>query len=145
MNLIKKTDKVIRFLDRKLAPLMLLVARVHIASIFWYSGLTKIGSWPTTVALFESEYKVPILAPELSAYLATIFELSCSVLIAFGIATRFASLPLLGMTIVIQTYVYDLPQHWLWMIIFGVLITMGPGRLSIDHYIRKKFMKDRGI
>lgn len=115
-----------------------LMMRIAIGMIFLKSGLTKIASWDITIALFQDEYSVPLLPPELAAYLATAAELGCSALIFAGLATRLAALPLLGMAIVIQTFVY--PQNWVehltWVSMLLFLISRGAGALSVDHAIR---------
>lgn len=116
-----------------------LMMRVAVGMIFLKSGLTKIASWDITVSLFQDEYRVPLLPPELAAYLATAAELGCSTLIFAGLATRIAALPLLGMTLVIQAFVY--PQNWVehltWASMLLFLISRGPGMLSVDHLIRR--------
>ncbi len=116
-----------------------LMMRVAIGMIFLKSGLTKIASWDITISLFQDEYMVPLLPPELAAYLAAAAELGCSALIFAGFATRLAALPLLGMTLVIQTFVY--PQNWIehltWASMLLFLISRGPGMLSADHVIRR--------
>ena len=117
--------------------LLQLMFRIAIAVVFFRSGLTKIVSWESTVALFQEEYQVPLLPPELAAYLAATFELSCSVLLALGLASRLATLPLLGMTLVIQTFVY--PEHWsehlTWLALLLFILTRGPGAISLDRLI----------
>ena len=92
----------IAILDRFPLSILQLMFRIAIAAVFWSSGLTKIASWDTTVALFRDEYMVPLLPPEIAAVMSATFELSCSVLIIIGLATRLATLPLLGMTFVIE-------------------------------------------
>ena len=52
-----------------LQPLALLAARLHVAQVFFLSGLTKIGNWETTLALFEDEYHVPLLPSPVAALL----------------------------------------------------------------------------
>jgi putative oxidoreductase len=114
-----------------------LMMRIAIGTIFLKSGMTKIASWDITVSLFQDEYMVPLLPPEVAAYLATAAELGCSTLIFAGLATRLAALPLLGMTLVIQTFVY--PENWVehltWASMLLFLVSRGPGKLSIDHAI----------
>jgi len=83
-----------------------LLFRISIAAVFWNSGLTKLASWQTTIVLFRDEYKVPVLPPELVATLAASVELTCPVLLVLGLATRLATLPMLGMTFVIEAFVY---------------------------------------
>ena len=82
--------------------LLVLFMRIWIAKIFWYSGLTKISSFDSTIYLFEYEYKVPLISPEIAAYLATTIELSMPSFLVLGLFSRLACLPLIAMTLVIQ-------------------------------------------
>jgi putative oxidoreductase len=125
-------------------PLALLQAlfRVAIAAVFWNSGLTKIASWQTTIVLFRDEYKVPVLPPELAAALAASVELTCPVLLVLGLLTRLATLPMLGMTFVIGVFVY--PEDWIehlgWAASLLFILTRGPGWISLDHLLARRFM-----
>ena len=83
-----------------------LLFRLAIAGVFLRAGLTKISSWESTVALFADEHKVPVLAPHLAAAMAAGFEVGCSVLLLIGLGTRLAALPLIGMIMTIQLFVY---------------------------------------
>jgi putative oxidoreductase len=126
-----------RWLERvPLAPCQLLF-RLAIAGVFFRAGLGKITSWHPTVALFRDEYQVPVLSPEIAATLATTFELSCSILLVAGLATRLATLPLLGMIAVIQLFVYPnaWPEHLTWASILLFLLLRGAGPLSLDRYV----------
>jgi len=120
--------------------LILLGMRIAVASVFLKSGLLKINSWEFAIKLFEEEYKVPLLDPVWAARLAVINELTFPVLLIVGLATRLATLPLLGMIAVIQTFVY--PQAWtdhlLWGSILILLLSRGPGALSLDHLIEER-------
>ena len=109
--------------------------RLAIAAVFLKAGLTKIASWPVTVQLFQDEYKVPVFPPEMAATLATTFELGCSTLLVLGLATRVATLPLLAMIAVIQTFVYPnaWSEHLTWASILLFLLTRGGGTLSLDR------------
>jgi putative oxidoreductase len=122
-----------------------LAMRVAVGSVFFNSGLLKIRSWEFAIKLFEDEYKVPFFDPTLAARLATFNELAFPVFLFLGLATRLATLPLLGMTLVIQTFVY--PQAWtehlLWASVLVFLLTRGPGALSLDHLI-EAHLKRRG-
>jgi putative oxidoreductase len=113
--------------------------RIGIGAVFFNSGLLKIRSWEFAVKLFQDEYKVPLLDPVLAAQLAAFVELTVPVFLFLGLATRLATLPLLGMVLVIQTFVY--PQAWtehlLWASVLTFLLTRGPGALSIDHLIER--------
>jgi len=105
------------------------------ARIFWYSGLTKISSWQTTVYLFEYEYATPIIPAELAAAMATATELSAPIFLLFGFMTRFAAIPMLCMTAVIQFTYLDHIEHIYWAVLLGAIILHGPGKYSIDHLL----------
>lgn len=119
--------------------LLALAARFGIAGVFWLSGRTKVDGWlsvsESAVALFEDEYKVPVLAPELAAHLAAYAEHLFPVLLVLGFATRVSALALLGMTAVIQVFVYPLawPTHLVWTAALLYLAARGAGRLSVDR------------
>jgi putative oxidoreductase len=112
--------------------------RLAIAGVFLRPGITKIASWESTVTLFREEYRVPVLSPEIAATLAATFELGCSTLLVIGLATRIATLPLLGMIMTIQLFVYPeaWPEHLVWSSILLFLLTRGGGKISVDHVLR---------
>jgi putative oxidoreductase len=118
-----------------------LAMRIGIGAVFFNSGLLKFNSWEFALKLFEDEYKVPLIDPTWAARLATFNELMFPVLLFVGLATRLATLPLLGMIAVIQTFVY--PQAWtehlLWASVLMFLLARGPGRLSLDYLIERRF------
>jgi putative oxidoreductase len=116
-------------------PLLQLMFRLAVATVFIKAGLTKIASWETTVQLFADEYKVPVLPPDLAATMAATFELGCSALLVLGLATRAATLPLLGMIAVIQTFVYPhaYSEHLTWASLLLFLLTRGAGPWSLDR------------
>jgi putative oxidoreductase len=124
-------------LGRVPLSLHLLLFRLAVAGVFLKAGLTKIASWELTVQLFQDEYKVPVLSPELAARMATTFELGCSILLIVGLATRLATLPLLGMIMVIQLFVYPgaWSEHLTWGSILLMLLTRGPGAVAIDRLL----------
>ncbi|PWC34632.1 hypothetical protein TSO352_24130 [Azospirillum sp. TSO35-2] len=134
-------DRITRRLDRYATPLLDLTVRLTMAPIFFRSGLQKIGDWPATVFLFQEEYRVPLLPPDLAALLAAATELTMPVLLVLGLATRLAALPLLAMAMVIQFVLgaqnpaFDNPQHCFWMLLLAGLIVRGGGRLSLDHWL----------
>lgn len=125
------------------APLQLF-ARLAIAPVFWLSGRTKVEGWTlkdSTFALFRYEYEVPVLPPEVAAYAATAMEHVLPIFLVIGLFTRFAALGLLGMTLVIQMFVY--PEAWtvhaLWGALLLVIAARGPGTWSLDHLIGRRF------
>ncbi|AVE07602.1 hypothetical protein CYL20_24555 [Pseudomonas palleroniana] len=134
------------------------LARFSIAAVFWKSGQTKIEGFAidlvsgtfqlgeprlaaSTLPLFRSEYHVPLLSPEVAAHMAAFAEHFFPVLILVGVATRFSALALIGMTLVIQLFVYPeaYPTHGTWIAILLLLVAQGPGRLSIDHWIARRY------
>jgi putative oxidoreductase len=121
--------------------LILLVQRVGIASIFFLSGRTKVDGLltvnDTAFELFRSEYALPLVKPELAAYAATYSEHLFPILLVLGLFSRFAGFALLGMTVVIQLFVYPdaWPTHLSWAGLLLPIIAMGPGKLSLDRLI----------
>jgi putative oxidoreductase len=113
------------------------------ATVFWNSAMTKLTNWETTVSLFTDDYKVPLLPPELAAYMALTIELTAPVLLVLGLFTRFSALVLLGMTAVIEIFVYPQawPTHLQWVAMLLVLLARGAGTMSIDHWLWRRFGK----
>jgi putative oxidoreductase len=130
-------EKSIALLDRVPYTLLALPLRVGAAIVFWNSAMTKLASWDTTIDLFTDEYKVPLLPPELAANLVLSIELTTPVLLVFGLFTRAAALVLLGMTTVIEVFVYPLawPTHIQWAAMLLMLICRGAGQFSLDHVV----------
>lgn len=119
--------------------LLYLLVRVGIASVFFLSGRTKVEGLlsitPGTYELFRSEYALPLLPPELAAHLATYAEHLFPLLLVLGLATRLSALALLGMTLVIEVFVY--PDAWSthlsWAALLLVLVGRGAGAWSLDR------------
>ncbi len=124
--------------------LQLLLARLAIASVFFLSGRTKVEGTltitPSTYALFAEEYHVPLLPSDIAAHLATYAEHVFPILLAIGLLTRLSAAALLGMTLVIQTFVYPdaWPTHLTWAAILILLIARGGGRISLDHLVTQR-------
>jgi putative oxidoreductase len=133
------------------------IARFSIAAVFWKSGQTKVEGFAidllsgtfelgvphladSTIPLFQSEYPVPLLSPDVAAHMAAFAEHLFPILILLGFATRFSALALLGMTLTIQTFVYPdaYPTHGTWMAVLLYLMAKGPGAISIDHLIARR-------
>jgi putative oxidoreductase len=134
--------RIIRWLDAVPYSLLAIPLRFAVATVFWSSATTKLANWDTAIALFVDEYKVPLLAPEVAAYIAVTIELTTPVLLVFGLATRPAALVLLGMTTVIEIFVYPLawPTHIQWAAMLLVLLCRGAGKFSLDHLVRRRFV-----
>lgn len=120
--------------------LIALAARTGVGTIFFRSGLLKVEGWDsgTTLALFQDEYKLPLIPPEIAAYLATAAELTLPPLLFLGLFTRYAAAALLGMTLVIQTFVYPnaFDTHASWAVCLLFLMKYGAGNLSADRLLR---------
>ena len=132
-----------------LSPAVDLAARVWLANVFWKAGLTKTSSWDTTVMLFTYEYQVPVLPPGMAAVLATVVELGGAVLLAAGLGGRVGAGALLILNaLAVISYpglsAVGLKDHIFWGILLAIFLVHGPGRLSFDHYIRRRFMRDHG-
>ena len=117
-----------------------LISRFALASVFWRSAQTKVNGFSVreeTFYLFQEEYKVPLLPPDLAAYFATIGEHAFSVLLLIGLASRLSALGLFGVTVVIQLFVFPdgWPEHILWISLQLLIISRGPGTISLDHLI----------
>lgn len=130
-----------------MSPLGDLLLRLWVAYAFWVSGLTKIQTWDSTLYLFQEEYSVPLLPPELAAYLGTAVELAFPALLAFGLLGRFAAGVLLLFNIVAVISYPDLnaaglEQHKVWGIMLLVCLLHGPGKLSLDHWIGRRLFSD---
>ncbi len=151
-------DSVVSVFSRVPDSLIALIGRFSISAIFWKSGQTKVEGlaidlvsgdfqfgWPhlseSALELFRSEYRLPLLAPELAAPMAAFGEHLFPILILLGLATRFSSLALLVMTMTIQIFVYPdaYPTHGVWVTVLLVLIARGPGVISLDHWLAKRF------
>ncbi len=147
----------VRWFERIPNGLVALLARFSIAAVFWNSGQTKIQGlvlnfvsgefelgWPqlsdSALALFEHEYKLPFVPPELAAPMAAFAEHLFPLLLLFGLATRFSALALLGMTVVIQVFVYPgaYATHGTWAALLLYLMARGPGVFSIDHLLARR-------
>jgi putative oxidoreductase len=111
--------------------------RLGIGWIFWNSAQVKLINWERAVLQFEEEFRVPLLSPDFAAALTLVIELACPVLLVLGLSTRFAIVVLMGMTLVIQIFVFPeaWPTHLQWFAMMLVLLCRGAGTLSIDHLL----------
>ena len=115
--------------------------RFAVATVFWNSAMAKLANWDTTLSLFTDEYRLPLLPPEIAAYSATAIELTTPALLVLGLLTRPAAFVLLGMTAVIEIFVYpqSWPTHIQWAAMLLVLLCRGAGALSIDRLLWRRF------
>jgi putative oxidoreductase len=147
MNPIARAIQVAQPLTRLLdflSPLFNLGLRLYLANIFWKSGLNKLQSWDSTIALFENEYQVPLLSPYAAAVLGTGAELVLPVLLAAGLTGRFAALALSVFNIVAVISYPDLNEvglkdHIYWGILLLVPLFYGPGKLALDHWLVRRW------
>lgn len=156
-------NKLIVWMNHIPHSLIAFLGRFSIAAVFWKSGQTKIEGlsidiisgtfqigWPhlsdSALALFAEEYRLPLIPPELATPLAATAEHLLPILLLAGLATRFSALGLLGMTAVIQIFVYPdaYPTHGTWAAILLFLIARGPGAVSLDHWIARRFQTQTG-
>ena len=142
--LLAAARRILHRLDSTPYSLLAIPLRFGAALVFWNSAMTKLPSWETTVGLFAEEYRVPLLPPEVAAYIATAIELTMPVLLMLGLMTRPAALVLLAMTAVIQIFVYPdaWPTHLQWAAMLLVLLARGPGKISFDWVIRRRLLGD---
>jgi putative oxidoreductase len=126
----------------KLQPLFALVVRLYVAKVFFASGLVKLSNWNSTLALFENEYHVPLLPPNLAAYMGAGAELFLPVLLALGISTRFSAIALFIFNVVAVISYPDLSDagikdHVLWGALLLVTVVYGPGKLALDRWFER--------
>jgi putative oxidoreductase len=125
--------------------LIALLARIALLRVFWWSARTKVADGTlfslsdSAVYLFQEEYKLPLIPPEIAAHLALIGESLFSVLVVLGLATRLGALGLFFMTLVIQVFVYpeSYNEHFPWMVCALYLVKFGGGALSLDALIAR--------
>jgi putative oxidoreductase len=135
-------QRVIGWLEAVPYSLLALPLRFAVATVFWNSGTTKLANWDATLQLFEEEYKVPLLPPDIAAHLGAAIELSTPVLLVLGLLTRPAALVLLGMTTIIEVFVYPQawPTHIQWAAMLLVLLCRGAGTVSVDYWLRRRWL-----
>ena len=131
-------------LETYLAPMLDLAIRIWVGMVFFQSGLTKIQSWDTTLSLFENEYAVPLLPPQLAAYMGTAAELALPIFLVLGLGGRLSAAALFVFNIVAVLSYPDLGEvglkdHQYWGLLLLIPLLHGPGRISIDHFIRRRF------
>jgi putative oxidoreductase len=141
-SLIETGRRAVSWLDGIPYTLLAIPLRLAVATVFWNSGMTKLPNWDMTVALFTDEYQLPLLPPEVAAYMAATIELTTPVMLVLGLLTRPAAAVLLGMTAVIQIFVYPTawPTHIQWAAMLLVLLARGPGKLSLDWLIWRRVL-----
>lgn len=145
-NLIQRGLHITRQIDR-LQPLLLLAARLYVALIFFRAGMLKIADWSSTLVLFRETYKVPVLPPELAAYVGTFGELVFPVMILVGLAGRLGAAGLFVVNVMavvsyLDLFGFECPaginSHYYWGSILLALTVFGPGKVSLDAFILRR-------
>lgn len=131
------------WLNRIPYALLAIPLRLAVATVFWNSAMAKLANWDTTLSLFSDDYKVPLLPPEIAAYMAATVELTTPVLLVLGLLTRPAAFVLLAMTAVIEIFVYPQawPTHIQWAAMLLILLARGAGAFSIDYLLWRRFAR----
>lgn len=131
------------YLDSYGAPFVELYCRVYIALIFWKSGSLALQDWDAVSYLYQYEFHVPYLHYCFAAVIGVGMEVVASILLAAGLAGRVAALTLFCTTLIIQLTYREMEVHVLWMLILALLIVRGPGKFSIDYFLKKRFFQGR--
>jgi putative oxidoreductase len=142
-GLVAMIDAILGLFERIPYWLIALTARLALAQVFWSSAQTHLANWDTTLYMFANTFNVPLLPPDVAAYLAVTIEVAAPPLLVLGLATRFAALAIFGMTLVIETFVFPQawPTHIQWAAMQLLLIGRGAGALSADALIRRRFKR----
>ena len=151
-DLIQRSLRVTSLVDR-LQPLLLLAARLYVSLIFFRAGMLKTADWSSTLVLFRETYKVPVLAPDLAAYVGTFGELVFPVLIVLGLAGRIGAVGLFFVNVMavasyLDLFGFECPaginSHYYWGSILLALVVFGPGRISLDSLVLQRLRLKRG-
>jgi putative oxidoreductase len=154
---IKTIRRIVSVFQRIPDSFIAALGRFSIAAVFWKSGQTKIDGlsidlingdfhlgWPhlsySALVLFQGEYRLPFISPDLAAHMSAFAESFFPILLLAGLATRFSALALLIMTLTIEIFVFPdaYPTHGVWATVLLYLIAKGPGRISLDHWIARR-------
>jgi putative oxidoreductase len=159
-KLLKISAFKLHVLEHWLAPFALLAVRLHVGLIFWRSGMTKYTSSDGALSLFKTEYipnweknhikhwlgvdiPFPVPSAEFMAPMAMCTELACAVLLIIGLAGRFAAFCIFMVTLSVELFVYpDTSDHINWMLMLALIACLGPGKVSVDYFIRRAILKD---
>ncbi len=143
VSIVTAINQVIALMSRIPNDAIALLARISIGAIFWRSGATKVNGFSLSenaIELFREDYKLPFIDPVVAATLAALAEHIFPVLLIVGLASRLSATALLGMTAIIQFFVYPgaWPIHGVWATALLVIIARGPGLISLDALIAKR-------
>src|SRR6516162_2616268 len=134
-SLMRRANDAVRFAEKTLGPLLDLLIRLWLAEIFWTSGLVKLQNWSVALYLSAHEYPVSWIDPVTAAWLGEAIEMICPPLLVLGLATRFAAIPMLILSLVIQFSFQALDQHLFWAVLLGWFVVKGAGPISLDALI----------
>jgi putative oxidoreductase len=146
LNIVCKAVALFNRVVEFFAPLALLLTRIWIGKVFFDSGLTKIKSMDSTVQLFEHEYHVPLLPPELAAYLGTFAELILPVMLVLGLGGRVTIFMLFcfnALAMISYPFLWTpegaagLAQHIEWGLLLMLLTVFGYGKIAVDTLINR--------
>jgi putative oxidoreductase len=149
-SLCKYSNRLTTVLDWFQAPVALII-RAYLFYVFFWSGLSKLSSWPSTLALFQYEFKVPLLSPAMAAVFGTTCELVLPALVLIGFGARLPALFFFIFNItnvlfypILLTPEYNcaLKDHILWGILIGIILLYGHGKWSLDNFLQKKICKE---
>lgn len=137
MSLIARIDGLRRTARRFPISLLEFGMRLAVGATFFRSGMNKVEDFSNAIVLFRDEYRLPLLPPEIAAYMGTTVELTAPVLLVLGVFARLGAAALLFMTLTIQFLVYpqNWPEHLMWTSILAYVLSRGPGALSIDRFV----------
>lgn len=151
MQILRSTERLNTLATTALTPfqsLFLLALRLYVSWQFLKSGWLKLQDWETTRLLFEEEYRVPLVSPDVAAALGTAGEIVFPALLIAGLLGRYAALGLSAVNVVaVVAYAHvltsegfeaALAQHYLWGLMLLTLLLFGPGRLSVDAVLARK-------
>ncbi len=146
---VRKANAALKALLNALQAPAQLLARLYIANVFFSSGLTKLRDWDITVALFQDEYKVPLLSPEVAAALGTFGEIVLPIFLVLGLGSRIPALGLFVVNVVAVLSLSDiapaaLQQHITWGVLLAALALFGSGKWSVDAALTS-WPRHRGI
>lgn len=144
-HILSLANRTLEMADSIPTSLIAFCARIFPAAVFWQSGETKVEGWhisDSAITLFHEEYRLPLIDPSLAAYLSAFAEHLFPALLVLGLATRLSAMSLLGMTAIIEVFVYPdaWPTHGVWATCFLILIARGAGVFSLD-YLLKRFLE----
>jgi NADH dehydrogenase/putative oxidoreductase len=127
----------LRVIERSAKPFVDLAMRLWLAQAFFVSAVVKLSNWGNALYLSAHEYPVSWMSPVTAAYVGVSIELVGSLLVAFGLATRFAALASLALVVVVHANYLAIDLNLLQAALFGWLVVNGAGAASLDRLLRR--------